>query len=151
MDDARCHGQRTTLGTYNDSGTLQVSRYLYLYVYVTCCSRRTKESTRLLLVTFWTAVLPLSAWQAFCRIYSYHIVVSYQTGLFATVRAVASAPRGTVWDRLARRRWEKNKGIFLRDGMGKGSCLFTAGWEWDGKVGSHLVDGMGRDSRRFFW
>ena len=29
--------------------------------------------------------------------------------------------------------------------MGKDFRLFSAGWEWDGKVGSHLVDGTGRD------
>ena len=34
-------------------------------------------------------------------------------------------------------------GVFPRDGMGKGSRLLTAGWEWDGKVGSHSVDGTG--------
>lgn len=27
--------------------------------------------------------------------------------------------------------------------MGKGSSLFTAGWEWDVKAGSQLVDGEG--------
>ena len=29
--------------------------------------------------------------------------------------------------------------------MGKCSRLFTAGREWDGKVGNHLVDGIGRE------
>lgn len=29
--------------------------------------------------------------------------------------------------------------------MEKNSILFTAGWAWDGKVGSHLVDEMGRE------
>ena len=29
--------------------------------------------------------------------------------------------------------------------MGKCFRLFTAGWEWDGNVGSHLVNGTGRD------
>ena len=36
------------------------------------------------------------------------------------------------------------KRVFPRDGMGKCSRLFTAGWEWDGNVGSHLADGTGR-------
>ena len=39
-------------------------------------------------------------------------------------------------DRLAGNVW-----VIPRDGMGKGSRLFTAGREW--KVGSHLVDGTG--------
>ena len=37
------------------------------------------------------------------------------------------------------------KRVFPRDGMGKCSRLFTAGWEWDGKVGSHFVEGMERE------
>lgn len=27
----------------------------------------------------------------------------------------------------------------------KGACLFIAGWEWDGKVGSNSADGVGWD------
>ena len=49
----------------------------------------------------------------------------------------------TGWERFARRK-RKMFRVFPRDSMGKGSRLFTAGWEWDGKVGSHVVDGIGR-------
>ena len=35
--------------------------------------------------------------------------------------------------------------------MGIGSRVFTTGWEWDGKVGSHLVDGTGRDYTICLW
>ena len=35
--------------------------------------------------------------------------------------------------------------------MGKCFRLLTAGWEWDGKVGSHLVDGTGRDYTICWW
>ena len=45
----------------------------------------------------------------------------------------------------------KKKRVFPRDGMGKGFRLFTTGWEWDGKVGSHLVDGTGRDYTISWW
>ena len=41
--------------------------------------------------------------------------------------------------------------VFPRDGTGKCFRLFTAGWEWDGKVGSHLVDETGRDYTIFWW
>ena len=57
-------------------------------------------------------------------------------------QAVGRSP--LLWERLARRRREKN-GAFPRDGMGEGSRLFTTGWELDGKVRSHLVHGVGRD------
>ena len=41
--------------------------------------------------------------------------------------------------------------VFPRDGMGKCFRLFAAGWEWDGKVGSHLVDGTGQDHTTSWW
>ena len=54
------------------------------------------------------------------------------------------APRGTgrypIYPPQAEIFW-----VFPRDGTGKGSRLLTAGWEWDGKVGSHLVDGTGSE------
>ena len=34
--------------------------------------------------------------------------------------------------------------------MAKSLRLFYEGWEWDGKVGSHLVDGIGRKNT-IFW
>ena len=55
----------------------------------------------------------------------------------------------TGWERFARRK-RKMFRVFPRDSMGKGSRLFTAGWEWDGKVGSHLVDGTGQDGATRF-
>ena len=56
---------------------------------------------------------------------------------------------GTGWDRLA-----VAGGffpVFPTDGLGKGSPLFTAGWEWDGNVGSHLVDKTGWESAIYWW
>ena len=48
-------------------------------------------------------------------------------------------------------RWRNLFWVFSRDGMGKCFRLLTAGWEWDGKVGSHLVDGTGRDYTISWW
>ena len=57
----------------------------------------------------------------------------YGMGTFCPPKAnfVLGLPGGTVWKNVL--------------------CLFTAGWEWDGKVGSHLVDGMERDYTISWW
>ena len=41
--------------------------------------------------------------------------------------------------------------VVPRDGMGKASHLFTAGWELDGKVGSHLDDWTGWEYTISWW
>ena len=60
---------------------------------------------------------------------------------------------GTLWDRLARRwrgKTEKMR-VFPEDSLDFFPLLFTAGWEWDGKLGSLFVDGMGLDFVRDFF
>ena len=66
------------------------------------------------------------------------------------IRAVPPARRGTGWERFSRRRRTCFVGLPVGR-CGKGFRLFTAGWEWDGNVGSHLVDGTRRDHTISRW